>query len=801
MRKLLFLIATVAVALSHGFSAIAQDAAKPAPKKKKAVSTEKPVPKHDPADLRFRAAPMASATRSIVIPLSTNLHLAFDAELLRTHVAWSGKGLNLFGPPYHDSSDRFICDFDGKELWHTPQVFPWSVGTISKMDLRKLPDGTRFKGVSTKDINQQTIVMYELAVGNGNTVRVHETPRAWNIGNNSVMERRLEIAACDKDLFLLAHAEHGTFLADRPADSPVIQRTNGHLLLRLWTAGEKQAWLICTNENVSYPEVLYLEKNGRGPQLERKTNTISGIEARVYIKIPAHEKEIAIQLASVVIDKNAERLGLELNLSNGTMGLPNLSSVTNRTVTAGPSRAKTFSGDNTIFPRVDGDKFYKIEHFPLPKEIDLKPTGMDFLPNGDLAVCTWAGDIYIVKNAQGEVRGATYHRFARGLMEPMGLKIINGQMYVTQKSELTRVTDTDGDGEADLFETINSGWAFTGRYNDFAFGPTVDKKGNFFVFRGGNGGSWDVPYMGWAVKITPNGDTLEPFCSGLRVPNGFATIGDDIFVTENQGNWIGGCKVNHLQSGKFYGFPSTQPSPKEQFSKPKSFAPPAVWIPYTIAKSSSGITVIEDEKFGPFKGQMLVGDFQMAIVTRVMLEKVNGEWQGAVWPFSKGFNSGVNRIAMGPDGKAYVGGCKGAHWAAVGPQLYSLDRVSFTGKMPFEIKEVHATADGFELSFTEPVDAATASKIDGYDVAQFTYEYHEKYGSPEFDQEGKPDSSTDIKVTKAVVSEDRQKVRLTLEGLRSGFITMIHSLDATSENGDPLRHDTCWYTLNNIPRP
>lgn len=794
------LIRAVATFLTIGtlFSAQAAEPTKTTAKRKP-VKTEKPVPKHDPADQPFRAAPMALATRSIVIPLSTNLHLAFDTERLRTHIVWSGKGLNLFGPPYHDSSDRFICDFDGKELWRTPQFNPWSVEIPATHGVSA--KGSQFKGVSTRASNGKVVLMYDVGIGNGNVVRIHETPMARQIGETLVVERRVEIAPCDKDLYFLAHAERGNFVPNRPADSPLIERTNSQVLLRLWNTGDKPAALICTNESVNYVEVRHLEKNGRGPQLERITNTVSGVEARVYVKIPAHTKEIAIQLATAIVTKEIPLSGLDLNLANGAMGLPDMTVPTKAAAASTNIHAKTFSGDKTVFPRVDGDKSYKIEHFPLPAEIDLKPTGMDFLPNGDLVVATWAGDIYIVKNSGGDVRNATYQRFARGLMEPMGLKVINGQIYVTQKSELTRITDTDGNGEADLFETINSGWGFTGRYNDFAFGPAVDSKNNFYVFIGGNGGFWDVPYMSWALKISPDGQKLEPFASGMRVPNGFASIGDDIFVTENQGNWMGGCKVNHLQAGKFYGFPATQPAPKEQFDRPTTFTPPAVWLPYSLAKSSSGMARIEDEKFGPYKGQLLVGDFQMAIVTRVMLEKVNGEWQGAVWPFAKGFNSGVNRIAFGPDGKAYVGGCKGAHWAAVGPQLYSLDRVSFTGKTPFEIKEVHATSDGFELQFTSSVDAETAAKLDGYDVAQFTYEYHEKYGSPEFDQEGKPDSSTEIKVLKATVSEDRQKVRLTLEGLKPGFITMIHSLDVTSEDGEALHHDTCWYTLNSIPKP
>jgi hypothetical protein len=294
-----------------------------------------------------------------------------------------------------------------------------------------------------------------------------------------------------------------------------------------------------------------------------------------------------------------------------------------------------------------------------------------------------------------------------------------------------------------------------------------------------------------------------PVCHGLRSPNGFGVYGtnQDLFMTDNQGNWLGACKLNHLQPGRFYGFPSTKPAPLDEFEgHRKDFAPPAVWFPYKMAKSSSGFATVNDDRFGPFKDQLMVGDFQNAIVTRVMLERVNGEWQGAVWPMMKGFGSGVNRVSYGPDGKLYVGGLKNAAWAAVAPKEYSLERVSFTGKVPFEVREVHARPNGFELTFTQPADAATAGNPESYDVAQYTYLYHQTYGSPEIDQDGKPDSATPIKVTQATVSTDKLKVNLVLSGWKPGYVTLVRGLDVKSGEGKALWHDTFYYTLNEIPK-
>lgn len=755
-------------------------------------------PKHDPDDQPFRRAPMAAATRSVVIPLSSNLNVAFDAALLRTHIAWQGGPLNLYGPPYHGSSDRFICDFEGQPLWKTPQSFPWSAGSAPpSTTTTQLPGETRFKGVSSK--GDQTRVMYELDFGE-ERVAVHELFSTQTIAGQQAVVRRFEMGPSSRDLTVLVHAEPGRLEPGDGTTIKTIRRNEDLLATGLRAQGAK---LVHRDETNNYPEVLWLEKNGKGPQIECKTNHIKASEIRVYVTFPAHSSAIAAEVYSLVCTNPTQANVLQTHVKTSQVAVPDFTSVTNATPGSRSVTPVSLGAEKTFFPRLSGDKSYKIEHFPLPRTADIRVTGMDFLPNGDLVICAWAGDVYIVHNPAGDVRQATYQRFARGLIEPMGLKMIGRQMYVAQKAELTRLTDTDGNGEADLFETINSSWGFTGRYNAFAFGPETDRAGNFFIFIGGNGGFWDVPYMGWAVKFDPQGKNFEPFCSGLRVPHGFAAFGEarDIFVTENQGNWIGACKLNHLQKGNFYGFPSAMPAPKSKYEQTTNFTPPAVWFPYTLAKSASGIAVIPNDKLGPFKNQMIVADYQLSVLTRVMLEKVNGEWQGAVWPFAKGFLSGINRVAIGPTGSVFVGGGKGGHWSgAVGPQFYSLDRLTFTGKTPFEVQEVHAKPDGFELTFTQAVDAEAAAKTDSYDAAQYTYKYHGKYGSPEFDHDGKENSSTDIKVAKAEVSPDRMKVRLTLEGWRAGYVTMVRGLDVVNEAGESLRNNTFWYTLNQIPK-
>jgi Glucose / Sorbosone dehydrogenase len=428
---------------------------------------------------------------------------------------------------------------------------------------------------------------------------------------------------------------------------------------------------------------------------------------------------------------------------------------------------------------------------------------MDFLPNGDLVVCTWPGEVFVIEKATGPTKAMRYRRFARGLAEPMGLAVRDGKIYVGTKQALYRLTDTDANGEADLFECLNQSWGYTGSYNAFVYGPVFDRAGNVILANAGHSGRWDSAYMGWALRISPDGKKLDAICSGLREPNGIGTFGPDrdVFVSENQGQWMAACKLNHVTPGKFYGHPSAWPAPQEDYGKHTRFDPPAVWFPYKLARSTTGLVEITDDRFGPFKGQLMVGDFQNAIVTRVQLEKVNGEYQGAVWPFLKQFQSGVNRLVYGPDGKLYVGGLQAPRsWSAVAPLNASLERIEFTGKLPFEVKEVHAQRDGFELTFTQPVEAKVTADPESYDVTQFGYKYQAKYGSPDYDHDGKENAATVIKVTGATVSPDKLKVRLKLEGWKTGYVTMVRSLDVKNAAGEPLVNDTFWYTLNQIPR-
>ena len=693
---------------------------------------------------------MPKATRSIIIPLG-DIQFAFDTENLRAHTVWRGK-LDLYGPQHVNAKRPFIAQPNGSMLWGNPPTLPWRTNEPSgKFALDDDQPTGKFIGTATD--GKSVTLRYALQLASGESVAVQLRP------TNSAgdLRRTMMLSRCRSPLWFLANSfangsaklavtAHGLGVSVRVIDTPL-----------------------------SYTETIVTES---GAETVYDTRTIDTVAEQHWVFIPPRDEEITVTITT-------HRDG-DLAPSPTSAASP---------------LAKLGEVAQTEFKPRAGPKsrYYKTEYLPPPPELDLLITGMDWLGDGRLAVCTWPGEVYLLDGLLDENGPVTFHRLAKGLNEPMGLLVRGGRLYVSQKPELTEITFDQQNGRTE-FMRVSADWGYSGHYNAFSYGPILDRDGRFVLANAGHSGRWDMKFMGWAIRQSSNG-TMEAVASGFREPNGIGVFGSerDVFVTDNQGHWTAACELNHLRPGKYFGRPSSAPDPKNLYKGRGSFTPPAIWFPYTLARSISGMAEIRDGRFGPFKGQLLVGDFQNALVTRVFLEKVNGEYQGAVFPFLNGFRSGVNRLSFGPDGRLYVGGLQRT-WASIAPNPASLERVTFTGNTPFSIRKVEAKADGFLLTFTEPLKPSAADP-DNFDVSQFRYAYHSDYGSPRFNHAGVKDSQTPIEVSEATLSADRLGLRLALSGWKEGHVTQVRCFDVISESGNALWHDTFHYTLNQIPKP
>lgn len=482
--------------------------------------------------------------------------------------------------------------------------------------------------------------------------------------------------------------------------------------------------------------------------------------------------------------------------------------------------------------------YYKIAKIAIPEGIVLEVGGMVTLPNGDLAASTRRGDVYIIENPYSSV--PTFKKFASGLHEILGLAFHKDKLYCAQRGELTKLIDSNGDGKADKYETVAS-WPISGHYHEYSFGPKVGPDGAFYVTGNVGFGATDwwagksfVPSRGWTMRITEDG-TVEKFAAGHRSPCGIGMVNGDFFYGDNQGDWMGSGFIAHVEKGDFFGHPASlewantadspvkmrkemifakvdprdNPLVKPEYIKNEPMTTiyemaknnpglgiksPAVWLPHGILGVSTSEIITDDTQgaFGPFAGQVFVGDQGMSKIARVFLEKVNGRYQGASFDFRSGFRSGVLRMSWGKDNALFVGGTNRG-WGSTGKEAFGLEKLIYTGKIPFEMKTVKAMPDGFEIEFTKQVTKVSAENVNNYDISSYTYKYHPVYGSPMVNIAENP-------VRGSKLAADGKTVRIVVDGLREGYIHEIKPMGVKSaEENLAVLHGSAYYTLNSIP--
>lgn len=418
---------------------------------------------------------------------------------------------------------------------------------------------------------------------------------------------------------------------------------------------------------------------------------------------------------------------------------------------------------------------------------------MDFLPDGRLLVTTWdkVGGVYMLSGVEtGDTSQVQIKRIAAGLAEPLGIKVVDGEIFVLQKQELTQLIDHDGDEIIDEYRTICNSWGATPDFHEFSCG-LVYQDGYFYATLGLAmrlmSHETQLPDRGTAIKISKDGK-YEIIANGLRQANGIGFGPDgEIFLTENQGQWVPANKVIHLRPGDFHG---CQFGTGDRYAG-QEMTPPAVWLPEDEIGNSPSQPVLMQE--GPYQGQMLHGEVTHGGIKRVFLEKIGGAYQGCVFRFTQGLEAGVNRLIRGPDGRLYVGGIGMVGGWSWREKQFGLQALAYSGRSTFEMLAVRAMPDGLEVEFTEPLAEGQGEKPVDYPIQQWRYEPTPAYGGPKIDLETLP-------VSRVELSVDRRKVRLYIPGCKERHVLYLQlSPELRSAGGQKLWSGDCWYTLNAIP--
>lgn len=443
---------------------------------------------------------------------------------------------------------------------------------------------------------------------------------------------------------------------------------------------------------------------------------------------------------------------------------------------------------------------YTVDYLTPPSGEVLEVGGMDFLSDGTLLVSTRRGRVWWIENALAEdPADARFHIFAEGLHEGLGLKVVDDEVFVMQRGELSKLIDLDGDRVCDRIETISQAWGMSGNYHEFAFGLPQDQAGNFYIST--NVGFWNpewwhgqsrAPFRGWVLKIGPDG-LMTPVASGVRSPAGLGLDSQDrLFYTDNQGDWMPVCGLFEVEDGSFFGHPaslrwteaygngSEVPSMTEPPARDRDDA--AIWIPYEWSRSTGNL--IPDQtggRFGPFQDQLFLAELTNGMVLRAMLEEVEGVTQGAVLPFRQQVGSAF-RVAFAPDGTMFAG-FTNRGWGGL-PPGDGIGRIRWTGRMPLEYQDIKLQEDGFQLRFTAPLEKVPSTEQ--FHVYRYDYNSWWDYGSPMMHQQ-------DLAVKAVTMDADGQGLRLQLEGLEPGYCVRV------ALRGAGLMHDSFDYTVRQLP--
>ncbi|MCH8204246.1 MAG: DUF1080 domain-containing protein [Candidatus Hydrogenedentes bacterium] len=427
-----------------------------------------------------------------------------------------------------------------------------------------------------------------------------------------------------------------------------------------------------------------------------------------------------------------------------------------------------------------------------PEGFEPRIGGLDVTEDGRILMSTWDGEVYLLENAMlGDSEAPKLTKIADGLSEPLGIVEANGEIYALQRWELTHLVDNDGDGITDEYRVLADDWGATADFHEWSFGLEY-REGFFYAALGiaqGKFAGVQSPDRGTVIKIAMDG-SHSFMAHGLREPNGVGFGPDgELFSTDNEGEWLPANKFVHIRKDD-YTFFGHRGKFRGDVSGLKD-TPPTLWLPLTeIANSPTQPVTLHH---GPYEGQMIYGDLTHGGIKRVFLEKVAGEYQGAVFRFAQGLEAGILRMDWGPDGSLYVAGLGSVQDFSHKGHQFGLERLTYNGKPTFEMLAVRAKSNGMEIEFTEPLRAGDGDFPEDYFVQQWWYKPSADYGGAKRDLEN-------LAIRSVTLSRDRRMAFLEMDGMKPGHVLYLKlAAPMLSESGLQLWSNETWYTLNAIP--
>jgi hypothetical protein len=498
-------------------------------------------------------------------------------------------------------------------------------------------------------------------------------------------------------------------------------------------------------------------------------------EGDLRLTIPSGENPLAFTLNVVRLPNRPDAEIVNSALTH--VSTPDLVQATH----GGPSRWPAVLTTLTKRGRDDGPFAVDVLTSPdaNPWNCQMRLSGLDFFPGGEsLAVCTWDGDVWRVDGLNDPSGKLLWKRFASGLFQPLGLKIVAGVVHVTCRDQIVALRDLNHDGEADFYGNVNSDHQVTEHFHEFAMDLQTDGEGNFYYAKAARHGKTAiVPQHGTLLKVARDGSRTEILATGFRAPNGVCINADgSFFSTDQEGFWLPKNRINHVVRGGFYGNMWGYHDVVD--TSDAAMQPPVCWITNAMDRSPAEPIWVTSDKWGPIKGSLLNLSYGMRKVFIVPHETVAGEVQGGVCELPlASFPTGIMRGRFSPaDGQLYL--CGLFAWAGNREQSGGLYRMRYTGR-PLEVPvELHACKDRLEIGFSAPLDRARAIEPSQFAVSTWTLRRSANYGSKHYDDR-------QIKVDAVSLSADGRSISLHIPGLSPAqCMEVVYKLK--SATGDPV---------------
>jgi putative heme-binding domain-containing protein len=441
-------------------------------------------------------------------------------------------------------------------------------------------------------------------------------------------------------------------------------------------------------------------------------------------------------------------------------------------------------------PASDDDPF-AVDILNLPEDnpwsCRLRLTGIDFAGPDCAVVCTWDGSVWEITGFR-EGNRMTWKRIAHGMFQPLGIRMLNGRLFVTCRDQLLELHDLNDDGFIDYYQAFNSDHQVTEHFHEFAMGLQSDAEGNFYYAKSARHAlPAVVPHHGTLLQVSADGTRTRILANGFRAANGVCLNPDgSFFVTDQEGHWTPKNRINWVTGeGGFYGNMLGYHQIEDESDQ--AMRQPLCWITNAFDRSPGELLWVPGNTWGPLAGSLLNLSYGMGQVFVVPHQSVTigGQihQQGGMCALPlPTFPTGVMRGRFHDDGHLYS--CGMYAWAGNQQKPGGLYRIRWRDQPAWLPTALQARPRHLILRFTDRLDES-ASQPDRYSIRTWNIHRTANYGSQHLDERTLP-------VQSVTLQEDGRSLRLVIPELQPTRCMEIKCRIRTPQGREVIRtiHNT-----------